>query len=87
LVEKLKLPTLAHSRSYKLQWLNNKGKFTVSLVFTLAKNEDEVTHEGVTNKLSFVYRGQKVTLEPLSLKEVNEDQMKMMLRREKEKKE
>ncbi|RDX85602.1 hypothetical protein CR513_33171, partial [Mucuna pruriens] len=29
LVEKLKWPTLAHHKPYKLQWLNNKGELVV----------------------------------------------------------
>ncbi|RDX89153.1 hypothetical protein CR513_29145, partial [Mucuna pruriens] len=41
LVEKLKLPTLAHLRPYKLQQLNSKGKL-VTLAFTLGKYKDEV---------------------------------------------
>ncbi|RDY14405.1 hypothetical protein CR513_00546, partial [Mucuna pruriens] len=46
----------------------------VSLVLTLGKYSDEiiygmfdrqVIHDGVTNKFSFVHKGQKVTLKPL----------------------
>ncbi|RDX76444.1 hypothetical protein CR513_43554, partial [Mucuna pruriens] len=33
----------------------------------------KVTHDGITNKLTFIHRGKKVTLKPLSPKEVNED--------------
>ncbi|RDX85584.1 hypothetical protein CR513_33209, partial [Mucuna pruriens] len=64
----------------------------VSLVFTLGKYSDEilydvvpmeathillVTHDGVTNRFSFEYMGLKMTLKPLSPKEVCEDQLKM----------
>ncbi|RDY10043.1 hypothetical protein CR513_05494, partial [Mucuna pruriens] len=58
LVEKLKLPTLAHPKPYKMQWLNSEGEFMVtkqvSIAFTLGKDENEVT------------------LKPLSPKKVNE---------------
>ncbi|RDX77307.1 hypothetical protein CR513_42595, partial [Mucuna pruriens] len=37
-------------------------------------NNHKVSHDGVNNRFSFVHRGQKDTLKPLSLKEVNEDQ-------------
>ncbi|RDY03570.1 hypothetical protein CR513_12836, partial [Mucuna pruriens] len=115
LVDKLKLPTLAYPRPYKLQWLNSERKLTVtkqvSLTFTLGKYEDKVlcdvvpmeaidillgrpgqydhkvTYDGVTNRFSFIHRGQKVTLKALSLKEVNEDHIKMILRKRKERKE
>ncbi|RDX99683.1 hypothetical protein CR513_17239, partial [Mucuna pruriens] len=32
-----------------------------------------VTHDGVTNRFSFIHKGQKVTLKPLSPREVSED--------------
>ncbi|RDY13330.1 hypothetical protein CR513_01774, partial [Mucuna pruriens] len=46
----------------------------------------KVTHDGAINRFTFVHRGQKVTLKSLSPKEVNEDELKMKLRREKGKK-
>ncbi|RDX59631.1 hypothetical protein CR513_61841, partial [Mucuna pruriens] len=71
LVEKLKLPTLAHPKPYKLQWLNSKGEIAVakqvSSTFTVGQYKDEVI------------------LKPLSPKELNENQAKMKLRREKQK--
>ncbi|RDX95729.1 hypothetical protein CR513_21697, partial [Mucuna pruriens] len=30
LVKKLKIPTLAHSRPYRLQWLNNEGELAIT---------------------------------------------------------
>ncbi|RDX62360.1 hypothetical protein CR513_59316, partial [Mucuna pruriens] len=46
LVEKLKLPTLAHPKPYKLQWLNREGELVVtkqvSPTFVLGKYEDVV---------------------------------------------
>ena len=44
----------------------------------------DVVHNGVTNKFSFVHKGQKVTLKPLSLSEVCEDQIKMRVKIEQE---
>jgi len=40
------------------------------------KYDRDVVHNGVTNKFSFVHKGQKVTLRPLSPSEVCEDQIK-----------
>ncbi|XP_059446591.1 uncharacterized protein LOC132178154, partial [Corylus avellana] len=46
LVEKLNLPTLKHSRSYKLQWLNDCGEVKVHkqvlVSFSIGKYKDEV---------------------------------------------
>jgi len=47
----------------------------------------KVTHDGLTNKYSFLFKGQKVSLTPLSPREVCEDQIKMSVRREQERKE
>ncbi|RDX76792.1 hypothetical protein CR513_43175, partial [Mucuna pruriens] len=40
----------------------------------------------LTTRFSFMHDGQKVTLKPLSQKEVNEDQLKVKMKREKERK-
>ena len=45
----------------------------------------DVVHNGVTNKFSFVHKGKKVTLTPLSPSEICEDQIKMRVKREQEK--
>ncbi|RDY03909.1 hypothetical protein CR513_12443, partial [Mucuna pruriens] len=45
----------------------------------------KVTHDGVTNTFSFKHKGKKVTLKPLSLLEVPEDQIKMKQKRDEEK--
>jgi len=46
LVEKLNLPTLKHSRPYKLQWLNDCGEVKVNkqvlISFSIGKYKDEV---------------------------------------------
>ena len=44
MVEKLGLPTLKHSRLYKLQWLNDSGEIKVNkqvlVTFRIGKSED-----------------------------------------------
>ncbi|RDX99855.1 hypothetical protein CR513_17035, partial [Mucuna pruriens] len=47
--------------------------------------DKKVTHDGVTNKLSFENKGKKVTLKPLSLREVIKYQLKMKNKRDEEK--
>ncbi|RDY03015.1 hypothetical protein CR513_13456, partial [Mucuna pruriens] len=39
--------------------------------------DKKVTHDGLTNKFSFVHKGNKVILKPLTPREVIEDQLKM----------
>jgi len=46
-----------------------------------------VVHNSVTNKFSFVHKGKKVTLKSLSPSEVCENQIKMRVKREQERKE
>ncbi|RDY10862.1 hypothetical protein CR513_04534, partial [Mucuna pruriens] len=46
----------------------------------------KVTYDGVTNKFSFVHKGNKVTLKPLTHREVIEDQIKMKKREKKKEK-
>ncbi|KAI3448670.1 hypothetical protein Pfo_005335 [Paulownia fortunei] len=102
LVEKLALPTLKHPRPYRLQWLNNSGEIKVTkqvlVAFSIGKYEDEVfcdvawqydrhvTHDGYTNRYSFVIKKQPITLVPLNPKQVLEDQLKMQKSNEKKKK-
>ncbi|RDY02964.1 hypothetical protein CR513_13523, partial [Mucuna pruriens] len=45
----------------------------------------KVTHDGVTNKFSFIHEGNKVTLKPLTPKEFLEDQIKMKQKRKEKK--
>jgi len=42
-------------------------------------------HDGHTNKFSFKFQGKKITLLPLSFKEVNADQMQMIKKRKEKK--
>ncbi|RDX76590.1 hypothetical protein CR513_43399, partial [Mucuna pruriens] len=50
LVEKLVLLTLPYPKPYKLQWLNEKRELMV---------DRKVTHDGISNRFSFVYFGEK----------------------------
>ena len=45
----------------------------------------DVVHNGVINRYSFLHKGKKVILSPLSPSEVCEDQIKMRLKRERKK--
>ena len=47
--------------------------------------DKKVFHDGHANKFSFSFQGKKITLLPLSPKEVNEDQMQMLKKRKEEK--
>ena len=112
-VEKLYLPTISHTKPYKLQWLSTEGEIMVNkqvlINFAIGKYKDEVLcdvapmeethfllgrpwqydrhvlHNGLSNTMSFSFQGRKVTLKPLSPKEVHEDQIKMKTKRENEK--
>ena len=112
-VEKLALPTISHTKPYKLQWLSTKGEIMVNkqvlINFAIGKYKDEVLcdvvpmeathlllgrpwqydihvlHDGLSNTMSFSFKGRKVILKPLSPKEVHEDQIKMKIKRENEK--
>jgi len=45
----------------------------------------KILHDGHTNKISFNFQGHKIIFKPLSPKEVNENQVKMKIKRENEK--
>ena len=45
-----------------------------------------VTHDDLSNKYFFLFKGQNVALTPLSPREVSEDQVKMKIKREQERK-
>jgi len=101
LIEKLALKTSPHPRPYKLQWLSENGELVVDrqvlICFSMEAShlllgrpwqyDRDIVHNGVTNKFSFVHKGKKVTFKPLSPSEVCEDQIKMRVKREQERKE
>ncbi|RDY08910.1 hypothetical protein CR513_06804, partial [Mucuna pruriens] len=96
IVEEIKLQTVKHTRSYKLQWLSNigqnyKDEVLCDVVLMEAEHillgrpwllDRKVTHNGYTNCFSFIYNELKITLTPLSPKQVCEDQIKMRKVRE-----
>ena len=45
----------------------------------------KILHDSHTKKISFNFQGYKIVLKPISPKEVNEDQIKMKMKRENEK--
>ena len=60
-------------------------KTTHILLGSPGQYDRHVLHDGLTNQISFTFQGSKVTLKPLSPKEVHEDQIKMKSKRENEK--
>ncbi|RDX64229.1 hypothetical protein CR513_57243, partial [Mucuna pruriens] len=87
------LPTIVHSRPYRLQWLSENGELLVDkqaeVIFTLSAYKDRIVCDiihGVTNRFNFIHLGQRVMLKPLSLREVQENQKKMKGRSDAEKK-
>nr|XP_027109209.1 uncharacterized protein LOC113729078 [Coffea arabica] len=77
MVDNLKLPTRDHPRPYKLQWLNNFGEASHIILGRPWQFDRQVTFDGVINKYNFLYNSKKVTLAPLSPKQVHEDQLKL----------
>ncbi|KAG2411370.1 hypothetical protein I3760_Q007100 [Carya illinoinensis] len=61
LVEKLNLPTLKHSRPYKLQWLNDCGEVRVDrqvlVTFSIGKYQDEVLCDVVPMHVGHILLG------------------------------
>ncbi|RDX68926.1 hypothetical protein CR513_52031, partial [Mucuna pruriens] len=97
LVEKLNLQIVEHPRPYKLQWLSGIGEVKVgkkvSVPFGIGKYiyevlydfDRKVTHNGYTNHFLFIYNELKITLTPISPKQVFKNQIKMRKARECEK--
>ena len=61
LVEKLNLPTLKHSRPYKLQWLNDCGEVKVNrqalVSFSIGRYKDEVLCDVVPMHVGHILLG------------------------------
>ncbi|XP_025685360.1 uncharacterized protein [Arachis hypogaea] len=72
MVEKLGLTCVQHPKLYTLQWLNDSGEIKVDKQF-----DRRAFHDGYTNRFSFDFNGRKITLAPLSPKEVYLDQLKL----------
>ncbi|RDX94980.1 hypothetical protein CR513_22562, partial [Mucuna pruriens] len=94
LVEKINLQTIKHPRPYKLQWLSNIGEVKVdkqvSVTFNIGNYKDEVLCDvvGSCGGLAYTFGPPmtlKITLAPLSPKQVFVDQIKMRKGRECEK--
>ena len=89
LIEKLALKTFSHHRDYKLQWLSENEELFVDKQVLLGRPwqyDKDVVHNGVIKKISFVHKGQKVTLTLLSPSEICEDPIKMRVKKNKRKK-
>ncbi|RDX70232.1 hypothetical protein CR513_50550, partial [Mucuna pruriens] len=102
LVEKLCFHTIPHPKPYKLQLLSEKGEMDkykdeifcdvvpIEAIYVILERPSQfdrkVIPNGVTSKFSFVYKGNKVTLKPLTLRRVIEDQITMEKREEKKEK-
>ncbi|XP_016690821.1 uncharacterized protein [Gossypium hirsutum] len=80
MVEKLGLKTTKHLNPYKLQWLNNGGEIKVNkqvlVPFAIGKYKDEVLCD-VVSIYSFMHKGKKFILAPLTLCQVQEDQERL----------
>jgi hypothetical protein len=61
MVNKLGLPTILHSKSYKLQWLNDSGEVRVTkqvlVAFQIGKYEDEVVCDVVSMQAGHLLLG------------------------------
>ncbi|XP_052728162.1 uncharacterized protein LOC108321011 [Vigna angularis] len=60
-VEKLKLPTIAHAKPYKLQWLSEEGEILVNkqvhISFSIGKYQDEVLCDVVPMEATHILLG------------------------------
>ncbi|XP_016724219.1 uncharacterized protein [Gossypium hirsutum] len=81
MVEKLGLKTTKHPNPYKLQWLNDSGEIKVTkqvlVSFAIGKYKDEVLCDVVLMVASHLLLGKQITLAPLTLSQVQEDQVKL----------
>jgi len=60
-VEKLRLPTISHTKPYKLQWLSAKGEIMVTkqvlITFVIGKYKDEVLYDVVPMEATYILLG------------------------------
>ena len=61
IVEKLGLPTISHTKPYKLQWLSEDGELIVNkqvlIAFSIEKYKDEVLYDFVPMEATHVILG------------------------------
>jgi hypothetical protein len=80
LVKKLGLTTRPHPHPhpYHIQWLNDSGKAKITqtcracslLLGRPWEHDNDATHHGRSNKYTFMHKGQKITLVPLTPAEI-----------------
>jgi hypothetical protein len=80
LVKKLGLTTRPHPHPhpYHIQWLNDSGKAKITQTCRACslllghpwEHDNDATHHGRSNKYTFMYKGQKITLVPLTPAEI-----------------
>ncbi|XP_041004037.1 uncharacterized protein LOC121249393, partial [Juglans microcarpa x Juglans regia] len=79
LVEKLNLPTLKHSRPYKLQWLNDCGEVRVDkqvlVTFSIGKYQDEVLCDVVPMHAGHILLGRPWQYDRREFEDVFPDEM------------
>jgi len=65
-VEKLGLPTISHTKSYKLQWLSAKGEIMVNkqvlITFDIGKYQDEVLCDVVPMEATHILLGRALEI-------------------------
>jgi len=61
MVEKLELPTISHTKPYKLQWLSKEGEIMVNkyvlITFVIGKYQDEVLCDVVSMEVTHILLG------------------------------
>ncbi|XP_072084530.1 uncharacterized protein [Arachis hypogaea] len=79
LITKLGLKCTKHPNPYKLEWLSDVGELKAChlLLGRPWQYDRKVVHDGLTNRYSFTYLGKKITLAPLTPKEVYLEQLNM----------
>jgi hypothetical protein len=80
LVEKISLPTRKHPNPYHSQWLNDGGKIKVTrsvhVSFSLGSYSDYAdSHHGRSNHYSFMFKGQKIIIHPMTPGQIIKDDL------------